>query len=191
MLFQRFLSTSACLKDQEWSRTWLDHFRPMQFGQHLWIVPNDETSEFPEDPKAVIVKLDPGLAFGTGTHHTTALCLTWLDKSPSVSKTVIDYGCGSGILGIAAIKLGAKKVFAIDYDPQALLSAQENAARNQVSEKISAFLPEQFKTSQSVQLVLANILAEPLISLASTLHQCCELGAYIVLSGLLSDQVAA
>ncbi|MFI4937060.1 MAG: 50S ribosomal protein L11 methyltransferase [Candidatus Berkiellales bacterium] len=188
--FPNLSYTLNVLADQEWSRTWLEHFRPMRFGQHLWIIPNDDSVELPHDKKAVIVKLDPGLAFGTGTHHTTALCLTWLDAHPPQNKTVIDYGCGSGILGIAALKLGAEKVLAVDYDPQALLSTQENAARNEVSDKIIAYLPEKFPASQA-DVVLANILAEPLISLAPTLRQCCKMGGVIVLSGLLANQVAA
>lgn len=178
------------LADQEWTRSWLAHFHAMQFGQNLWIIPSD--CALPEDKNAVIVKLDPGLAFGTGTHATTALCLEWLDAHPPKQKQVIDYGCGSGILGIAALKLGASKVWAVDYDPQALLASTDNAARNELSaSQLITVLPQELSPTVEAQTILANILAEPLIKLAPQLKQYCSLGGNIVLSGLLTKQMEA
>lgn len=180
------------LEDKEWTRTWLDHFKPMQFGQRLWIAPFSHPFET-EDKDAIIIRLDPGLAFGTGTHPTTELCLRWLDAHPPLGQHVIDYGCGSGILGIAALLLGAKKVTAIDYDPQALLSTRENAHRNQIKdEELVKFHSEQVPIDlPKAQSVLANILAEPLIQLAPKLREACDLGGTIVLSGLLTSQIEA
>jgi len=178
------------LADQEWTRTWLEHFHPMQFGQNLWIVPSDTT--LPEDKNAAIVTLDPGLAFGTGTHPTTALCLSWLDAHPPKDEVIIDYGCGSGILGIAALKLGAKQVWAVDYDPQALTASAENAARNSLSaEQLITIQPQELPGSVKAQTILANILAEPLIKLAPHLKEYCAEGGNIVLSGLLTKQLDA
>lgn len=177
------------LAEQEWTRTWLEHFQPMRFGQKLWIVPEQTPLPSEVTADAAIVRLDPGLAFGTGTHPTTALCLRWLDANPPRNKTVIDYGCGSGILGIAALKLGAQEVFAIDYDPQALTATQENAKRNDIDPtRLKTFAPEHFKAG-AAQVVLANILAEPLISLAPTLKDCCLSGGSIVMSGFLDTQL--
>lgn len=164
------------LADQDWTRTWLEYFRPFQLGQRLWIMPTD----------TVVIKLDPGLAFGTGTHPTTALCLKWLDAHPPIGQEVIDYGCGSGILAIAAILLGAKKVWAVDYDPQALISTRENAKRNGISEtQIQTVLPDEVPNIKA-DTVLANILARPLIELAPKLQALCS--GHLVLSGLLTHQ---
>jgi len=124
--------TLAPLENEAWERVWLKYFKPMKFGQRLWICP---TGYQVTEENAVIIDLDPGLAFGTGTHPTTALCLTWLEQTDLTDKVVIDYGCGSGILAIAALKLGAKKVIAIDNDPQALLATKQNAQKNNVFEK--------------------------------------------------------
>lgn len=184
----------ADLVEQEWTRTWLDHFKPMQFGERLWVAPVEEAQAIAEQENAVVLKLDPGLAFGTGTHQTTALCLEWLDAHPPVNHQVIDYGCGSGILGIAALLLGAQKVWAIDYDPQALMSTQENALRNDIPEEnLIRLLPSDLESNPlpTAQLVLANILAEPLIELAPAISQCCAKGGYVVLSGLLTSQAEA
>ncbi|MBS0290443.1 MAG: 50S ribosomal protein L11 methyltransferase [Proteobacteria bacterium] len=185
------ISISVCaLAEQDWTRTWLEHFKPLQFGKNLWIIPTH--FEAPLDKNAIIIKLDPGLAFGTGTHPTTALCLQWLDKHPPYQQQVLDYGCGSGILGIAALKLGANKVWAIDYDPQALLATQANCQRNDISiEALSCCLPEQLPSTLQANCVLANILAEPLIALASTLAKTCIPGGKLVLSGLLKNQIDA
>ncbi len=185
-LFPKITLTAAPLAEQDWTRVCLEHFQPMPFGKRLWICPFDYPP-LTEVENPVVVKLDPGLAFGTGTHPTTALCLEWLDAHPPLAQIVIDYGCGSGILGIAAARLGAEKVFAIDYDPQALLSTQDNALRNQVSGciAVSTTLPTPIPLAQTI---LANILAQPLIELAPTLAQSCALGGHIVLSGLLTNQ---
>lgn len=174
------------LEDKDWEREWMDNFHPMQFGQRLWICPS--WRDVP-DPHAVNVMLDPGLAFGTGTHPTTALCLRWLDGLDLLAKTVVDFGCGSGILGIAAIKLGAQRVIGIDIDPQALLSSQNNADRNFVGEKIELFLPLNQPELQA-DVVLANILAAPLRELREVITAYCKPGANLVLSGILVDQAA-
>lgn len=171
------------LPDQVWERTWMDGFEPMQFGKNLWIVP----SWFDEpDPDAVNIKLDPGLAFGTGTHPTTRLCLEWLDAHP-VPEAVIDYGCGSGILAIAAAKLGAKSVECIDTDSQALEATLENGKRNEVVDHLITALPEQ-QSCDPVPLVLANILAGPLVELSPKLAALVKPGGDIVLSGILKEQ---
>ena len=174
------------LEDRDWERAWMDNFHPMCFGQRLWICPSWKQ---PPNPDAVNLLLDPGLAFGTGTHPTTALCLQWLDGHDVSGKTVIDYGCGSGILAIAALLLGAKSVIAVDNDPQALIATEENARRNGIpSDKISTFLPGQVPTNSAAQLMLANILAGPLAELAPTLSNMTQAGGDIVLSGILSNQ---
>jgi len=172
------------VKDQVWERAWLTDWKSLRFGRRLWVCPRD--AEAPEDPEAVIVRLDPGLAFGTGTHPTTALCLQILDSMSLAGKTVIDYGCGSGILGLAALKLGAAHVTAVDLDPQALLSTRDNANRNAVASRITvqgieASLPP-------AHCVIANILAGPLIELAPQLTLACEPGGHLLLSGLLKTQ---
>jgi len=173
------------LADQEWTRVWMDDFHARQFGQRLWVCPSWES---PPAPQAVNIFLDPGLAFGTGTHTTTALCLEWLEQQTDLpGKTLIDYGCGSGILAIAAIKLGATRVWAIDNDPQALRATTANATNNQVENQILAIFPEQLPALQADGL-LANILALPLISLAATFASYLKMGSGIVLSGILKEQ---
>lgn len=188
---QHFLpNTTFCitpLEEQDWTRTWLQYFQPIKFGEKLWIIPTD--SPLPDDNDAVIVRLDPGLAFGTGTHATTALCLEWLDAHPPLSQNIIDYGCGSGILAIAALKLGASHAFAIDYDPQALTATDENCLRNNIEpERLTACFPEDMPCV-SADTVIANILAEPLIQLAPKIQARCALNGNLVLSGLLTKQV--
>ncbi|MGB5606891.1 MAG: 50S ribosomal protein L11 methyltransferase [Gammaproteobacteria bacterium] len=172
------------LADRDWSSTWRDSFHAMRFGEHLWICP---VGEVPPDPQAVVVQMDPGLAFGTGTHATTALCLEWLDASPPRAETVIDYGCGSGILGIAACKLGASRVRAVDIDPQALTATRVNAVRNRVAPQIDVLLPDQLD-KQPAHLVLANILAGPLIELAPTLAGLVSAQGQLLLTGILAEQ---
>lgn len=172
------------VEDREWSREWMDSFRPMQFGRRLWIVPS--WSEAPES-EAVNILLDPGLAFGTGTHPTTRLCLEWLDQHAPADAQVVDYGCGSGILAIAAAKLGACQVWAVDNDPQALLATRENAARNEVVERILTALPDQMPESRN-DVLIANILAEPLIALALRFAFLVRPGGQLVLSGILPEQ---
>ncbi|WP_416306916.1 50S ribosomal protein L11 methyltransferase [Neptunicella sp. SCSIO 80796] len=172
------------LEDKDWEREWMENFHPMQFGKKLWICPS--WRDVP-DPDAVNVMLDPGLAFGTGTHETTALCLQWLDSVDLTDKTVIDFGCGSGILGIAALKLGAKRVIGIDIDPQALLASQDNANRNNVGDRIELYLPDDAPDIQG-DIVLANILAATLRELKSIISANCKTGGYLVMSGILDTQ---
>lgn len=172
------------LEDKDWEREWMINFHPMQFGKRLWICPS--WRDVP-DPNAVNVMLDPGLAFGTGTHATTSLCLRWLDSLELSEATVVDFGCGSGILGIAALKLGAKRVVGIDIDPQALLASQDNANRNDIGEKIELYLPEH-QPELKADVVLANILAAPLRELRTVITDYCKPGGKLVLSGILDNQ---
>jgi len=176
------------LEDKDWEREWMDRFEPMQFGDRLWICPSWKPVP---DEHAVNVMLDPGLAFGTGTHPTTALCLRWLDSIDLTGKTVIDFGCGSGILAIAALKLGAGKVYAVDIDPQALIATEDNARRNGVmDERLIIGLPESID-GISVEILVANILAGPLESLAPQISAHCLSHAKLALSGLLDSQAEA
>jgi len=173
------------LEDKDWEREWMDNYHPMKFGQRLWVCPSWKPVP---DPNAVNLLLDPGLAFGTGTHPTTALCLEWLDAQDLNEKFVIDYGCGSGILGIAALLLGAKSVHAVDIDPQALSATQDNLLRNGLhSDLLQAFYPESMPTD-TADILVANILAGPLNSLCPTLTKLVKPGGKILLSGLLSAQ---
>ena len=173
------------LEDKDWEREWMDNFHPMQFGERLWICPS--WREVP-DPTAVNVMLDPGLAFGTGTHPTTALCLRWLDALELQDKVVVDFGCGSGILAIAALKLGAKEVIGIDIDPQALQATMENARRNGVESRLSVYLPED-QPSLEADVVVANILSGPLIELKNVITAFCKPAGKLVLSGILQEQI--
>ena len=172
------------LSDRTWEREWLRDFRPMRFGRRLWVCPDGEAAG---DPHGICVALDPGLAFGTGTHATTALCLEWLDGCDLAGRRVIDYGCGSGILAIAALKLGAARAVAFDIDPQALLAARENAERNGVADRlqVSATAPED---RASCEVLVANILAQPLVELADRFAGLVQAGGRLALSGLLTDQ---
>jgi len=172
------------LEDKDWVRAWMDSFKPMQFGEKLWVVPS--TFEPPHKDAANIL-LDPGLAFGTGTHPTTSMCLQWLDANPPTEKEIIDFGCGSGILAIGAILLGAKHAAAIDLDPQALIATCDNAEKNNVADKITTWLPKDFP-KQTTSLLLANILASPLIELAEYFAELTSPRGQIVLSGILAEQ---
>ncbi|MBS1212890.1 MAG: prmA [Proteobacteria bacterium] len=176
------------IQDQAWERAWLEHFRPMRFGRRLWIVPTG--FEPPEQPEAVCVSLDPGLAFGTGTHPTTALCLEWLDGQDLHGKSVLDYGCGSGILAVAALLLGAERAEAVDIDPQALTATRDNAAKNGVEDRLSCHLPGE-SVKEQADVVVANILANPLIELADELAGRVRRGGLIALSGILREQADA
>jgi ribosomal protein L11 methyltransferase len=171
--------------DQVWERAWMDLFQPMKFGDHLWIVPTG--MEIPYDENNIEIRLDPGLAFGTGTHPTTALCLEWLDGQDVTGKRVVDYGCGSGILGIAAALKGAERLVCVDNDPQALEATLENAARNSVTDVVQCLGPEAY-SENSADFVLANILAGPLVELAPVLLGSVKPGGSIVLSGILEEQ---
>lgn len=173
------------VEDQDWTRVWMDQFKPMQFGENLWIYPWN--IEPPEDATNVIVRLDPGLAFGTGTHPTTALCLEWLDGLELNNKVVIDYGCGSGVLAIAAALLGAQHVVGIDNDPQALEASRDNAERNGVSERLDLHLPGDEK-SEAADVLVANILAGPLHQLAPLFASQVKPGGALALSGILAGQ---
>jgi ribosomal protein L11 methyltransferase len=175
------------VKNQDWERAWLADWKPMRFGARLWVCPTE--ADAPQEANAVVVRLDPGLAFGTGTHPTTALCLQLLDAMPLAGRSVIDYGCGSGILGIAALKLGASQVVAVDLDPQALLATRENAVRNAVSARLRTQTAP--SALEPADLVLANILAEPLIELAPILARACRIRGDLILSGLLPTQAQA
>ncbi|MEH8253633.1 50S ribosomal protein L11 methyltransferase [Aeromonas veronii] len=173
------------LEDKDWVREWMDHFHPMQFGERLWICPS--WRDVP-NPDAVNVMLDPGLAFGTGTHPTTALCLQWLDGLDLTGKTVVDFGCGSGILGIAALKLGAARVIGIDIDPQAIQASRGNAARNGVADQIELYLPADQPQDVEADVVVANILAGPLRELAPLIAGHGKPGSLMALSGVLESQ---
>lgn len=170
------------VEDKDWEREWMENFHPIQFGDKLWIVPSWHQAP---DANAVNILLDPGLAFGTGTHATTALCLNWLDQADLKGKYVIDYGCGSGILAIAAALLGAERVIGVDTDPQALEATRANAERNGV--KIEAYLPGECP-DLPCDLLVANILAGPLQTLAPRFANLCKPGAGLVLSGILQTQ---
>ncbi|MDH2924919.1 [LSU ribosomal protein L11P]-lysine N-methyltransferase [Nicoletella semolina] len=173
------------IEDKDWEREWMDNFHPMQFGKRLWICPSWRAVP---DPQAVNVMLDPGLAFGTGTHPTTAMCLEWLDAIDLVGKTVIDFGCGSGILAIAALKLGAKQAIGIDIDPQAILASQNNAAANDVADRLQLFLAKDQPQDLQADVVVANILAGPLRELAPNIIKLVKPQGQLGLSGILSSQ---
>ena len=181
----------SSLEDKDWEREWMSHYHPIPCANNLWIVPNWLT---PPDPNAVNIIMDPGLAFGTGYHATTRLCIDWLTEQPLADKVVIDYGCGSGILGIAALLLGAKQVYSVDIDPQAILATTQNAERNGVSDQLLAFLPQQFNDfiTQNdvlpVDIIVANILAKPLMELAPYFATLIKPNGPIVLAGLIEGQ---
>lgn len=174
------------IEDQDWTRAWMDQFQPMRFGRRLWIYPWNIDPP-PELIDAVIVRLDPGLAFGTGTHPTTALCLRWLDGADLTGKTVLDYGCGSGVLAIAALKLGATRVVGIDIDPQALAASRDNAERNGVAEQLDLRRPEEYQPA-SYDVLVANILAGPLAELEPTFAASLVPDGAFALSGVLAGQ---
>lgn len=174
--------------DRVWEREWLRDFHPMRFGRRLWICPGGQEVV---EAGAVVLELDPGLAFGTGTHPTTALCLDWLDGADLAGKSVLDYGCGSGILAIAAAKLGAKRVWAVDIDPQALLASDDNASENEVEDRIELFHPAELPTSLRVDVLLANILAGVLVRLAPEFGQRVKPGGRLALSGILEQHADA
>lgn len=178
---------AATLAGQDWERAWMDEFKPMRFGQGLWICPSHIEPD-PAWPR--VIRLDPGLAFGSGTHPTTALCLEWLDGHDSRGQSVLDFGCGSGILAIAAALDQAADVVAVDHDPQALHATLDNAQRNGLPGRIQTLAPEAFQP-RLFEVVLANILAGPLIELAPMLSGCLAPGGHLVLSGILRDQAEA
>ena len=174
------------VEEQNWVRKSLDLFVPTPFGHKLWICPSWHV---PPNPTATNVMFDPGLAFGTGSHPTTALCLEWLDEHIAGNETIVDYGCGSGILAIAALKLGAVHAIAVDYDTQALDATRANAALNDIaSTELEVYLPAEVRPYQA-DIVIANIISKPLIELAPNLTELTKPDGLLVLSGILSEQV--
>lgn len=183
------------LEDQDWSRTWMAHYQAMKFGTRLWICPHHIE---PPDEKAINLRLDPGLAFGTGTHPTTSLCLSWLDQHCKHQETILDFGCGSGVLAIAALMLGVQQADGIDIDVQAIEASTINARSNQVADRLHVYTPEQFTSvhdenfeTRKYTIVVANILSGPLIELAPTLAGYTQLNGDIILSGILLEQADA
>jgi ribosomal protein L11 methyltransferase len=173
------------LADRAWEREWLRDFHAMRFGRRLWVCPwHEQVAE----PEAAVVRMDPGLAFGTGTHATTALCLEWLDAHPPQDGAVVDFGCGSGVLALAALRLGARCASCFDIDPQALIATRDNARANGLSEQVrlcdsAAAIP------RGADLLLANILAGPLVALAPGFADIVRPGGVLVLSGLMEQDV--
>ncbi|HET9817597.1 MAG TPA: 50S ribosomal protein L11 methyltransferase [Rhodanobacteraceae bacterium] len=172
--------------DQDWERAWMDRYEPMRFGNRLWIYPWN--IEPVRDATRVVVRLDPGLAFGTGTHPTTAMCLEWLEGLDLAGKTVFDYGCGSGVLAIAALALGARRAVGIDNDPQALVASRDNAGRNDVADRLQLFAPDALADGERGDVLVANILAGPLDELAPRFAQRVRPGAPFAISGILAGQ---
>ncbi|MFT4823531.1 MAG: ribosomal protein L11 methyltransferase [Halioglobus sp.] len=177
------------LEDKDWVREWMQHYQPMKFGEQLWICPSWLE---PPDPNAINLLLDPGLAFGTGTHPTTSLCLSQIAETALVGKQIVDYGCGSGILGIATLKLGAEHVLGVDNDPQALVASRENARRNKIVDSaLSIALPSEVELqplANEIDMVIANILSGPLMELSDILVDLLKPGGILLLSGLIEDQ---
>ena len=180
------------LEDKDWEREWMNHYRPMLFGRRLWVCPSWLE---PPDPQAINLLLDPGLAFGTGTHPTTALCLAELDGMALEEACVVDYGCGSGILAVAALKLGSGSALGVDNDPQALVATRDNAIRNSIpTDALETALPGDFDKAAwrgRADVVIANILAGPLVELSGTLMDFLKPGGTLLLSGLLQNQASA
>jgi len=175
------------LEDQDWEKICMEYFHPMNFGNGLWVCPS--WREAPE-PNAIVLNLDPGLAFGTGSHPTTALCLEWLGAHPPKDQMVIDYGCGSGILSVAAAKLEAKKVYAVDIDPQAIKATKDNAKTNKIKgSKLKVSLPKKLPVRVKADLIIANILLQPLCDLAKHFADLIKPKGNIVVSGILEDQL--
>ena len=172
------------IADRVWERDWLRDFRPMRFGQRLWVCPAGQP---PGDATGVVIELDPGLAFGTGTHATTALCLEWLDGYGLEGRQLLDYGCGSGILALAALALGAAGATAFDIDPQAIIATRENAAKNALAGRLEV-LQDASDIRGPFDVVVANILAQPLVALAPRLAGHCHAGGAILLAGMLDGQ---
>ena len=176
------------LKDRVWEDECKKDFHAMRFGQRLWICPSwEDASKLSDD--AVVINMDPGLAFGTGTHQTTDLCLQYLDKNPPINQNVIDYGSGTGVLAIAAVKLGAKKAIAIDNDPQAVLATIDNVKANHAEDWVTVLHSDEEKQLDKVDLLVANILANPLVGLCQHFSELIKSGGKITLSGILQEQL--
>lgn len=177
---------ATTLEDKNWIRAWMDQFKPLKFGQHLWICPSWLSVD---EKDSVVVMLDPGLAFGTGTHPTTSLCLSYLDSLDLKDKDVLDYGCGSGILAIAALKLGANSATGVDIDEQALIASKENAKRNGVEDKLQLIMGTDKKLDlPQFPITVANILAGPLAELEPIIASLTQSGGKLALSGILTEQ---
>ncbi len=181
------------VEDQDWERAWMDQYVPLRFGERVWIVPwNYDVPTEAQTPEAAVVRLDPGLAFGSGTHPTTALCLRWFDALAADGRlqgqTILDFGCGSGILALAALKLGAAKAVGVDNDPQALIATHDNAERNGVGDALTVHLPQDEPPAATYPIVVANILASALDALADLLAARVAPGGHIALSGILDGQ---
>ncbi len=174
--------------DRDWDAEWRRTLKPLRFGQRLWVCPVGQACP---DPAGISVLLEPGLAFGTGTHPTTAMCLAWLDSQPLAGQRVLDYGCGSGILAIGALALGAREAVAVDIDPQALIATIDNAARNGCEARLTAGMPAELLPAahlNSFDVLVANILSGPLVGLAPELRRFSRAGTRVALSGILADQ---
>ena len=177
---------ATTLEDKNWIRAWMDQFKPLKFGQHLWICPSWLSVD---EKDSVVVMLDPGLAFGTGTHPTTSLCLSYLDSLDLKDQDILDYGCGSGILAIAALKLGAKSATGVDIDEQALIASKENAHRNGVEDKLQLIMGTDKKLDlPQFPITVANILAGPLAELEPIIASLTQSGGKLALSGILTEQ---
>lgn len=173
------------LEDKDWERAWMDNFKPIQCGPRLWICPSWIE---PPHPESINLRLDPGLAFGTGTHPTTFLCLEWLDREVATGDSVLDYGCGSGILGLAALLLGADRMDGLDIDPQALDATRANARNNGIEENRFRVMLDDRDLEPTYDVVVANILAGPLCDLAESISRRIHLGGKVALSGILAHQ---
>lgn len=179
--------TAVIIEERDWVGEFRENLRPLRFGSRLWICPDDVPCP---DPDATVIHLEPGLAFGSGSHPTTALCLEWLAGEGLTGRQLLDFGCGSGILAIAALALGATGATALDIDPQALQATADNAARNGIEAGLVIADPAALAAGTQFDVVVANILADTLISLAPILASHCKAGARIAMSGILSGQSA-
>lgn len=173
------------VENEDWVARLRDELQPLRFGRDLWICPPGKPCP---DPTGTVITMEPGLAFGTGTHQTTALCLDWLADRPVENRDVLDYGCGSGILSIASLALGARRVAAVDIDPQAVRATRANAGRNPGNERLAVVLPDELGHGQSFDILLANLLSGTLIDLAPALRDHCHAGTTVALSGILTKQ---
>jgi len=180
------LLRARAVADRAWEREWLRDFHAMPFGRRLWVCPHHEQVD---DPTAVVVRMDPGPAFGTGTHATTALCLEWLDAHPPVDQAVVDYGCGSGVLALAALRLGARSASCFDIDSQALIATRDNADANGLSSRLR-LCDSTGAIARGADLLLANILSGPLEALAPAFADILQASGSVVLSGLMEREAA-
>lgn len=174
------------LNDRDWERAWMSQFRPRRYGRNLWVCPSWTA---PPDPDAINIMLDPGLAFGTGDHPTTEMCLEWIAENEWSGRTVVDYGCGSGILAIACLLEGAKYAWGVDVDPRAVSASALNAARNGVRKRYAALAPGDMAPDMEADVVIANILSNVLIDLADVLTRATRPGGRLLLTGILEDHV--